>query len=319
MISSPTLLEDLPDELLLFVVSFTRPSDIYRCLLDQNYRFRRIVCDYQSFLLDLTSDDDIQIDHIRNLHRFLQPNRIRHISLSNRIVFGRIHLFTRFFRRWDQFIQLRFLSFHMPTAKDATHLIGTLQHLTHLHTLKIDTILEDDVELLKEQRSTYELVLFHALPALRRVTLQISDQICYSDWYIRLNPVNHLEHLTIGTVAVNVIYILLDNLPHLNSLSVTTNAVGDTKSMPSSNKIYSNVRFFSLKAGNLYNSRQLEHLFQYALVGLVHLSLYINSFQSDELDGHHWCRLVQPLLQLKRLLFQTNIRFAIEYQHRTFI
>jgi hypothetical protein len=207
----------------------------------------------------------------------------------------------------------------MPTAKDATHLIGTLQHLTHLHTLKIDTILEDDVELLKEQRSTYELVLFHALPALRRVTLQISDQICYSDWYIRLNPVNHLEHLTIGTVAVNVIYILLDNLPHLNSLSVTTNAVGDTKSMPSSNKIYSNVRFFSLKAGNLYNSRQLEHLFQYALVGLVHLSLYINSFQSDELDGHHWCRLVQPLLQLKRLLFQTNIRFAIEYQHRTFI
>lgn len=311
MPSLPILLEDLPDELILLIVSFIRSSDVYRCLFDQNDRFRRIVCDYQSLRVDLASDDDIQIDHIRNLHRCLQPDRILYLSLSNRIVFSQIRIFTRFIRRWDQFKQLRFLSLHRPTVMDARRLINALQHLSHLHTLKIDRIREDDVELLKTQRGTYERVLSDTLPALRRVTLQISYKMFYSDWYIRMNPVNHLEHLTIATIAANIIYILLDNLPHLKSLSMTTSDVGDSNTISSSKKVYSNVRFFSLKAETLYSSRQLEHLFQYALVGLVHLSLCINSFLTNELDGFHWCQLLQPLIQLKR--FNCYFRKTLSY------
>ncbi|CAF0732112.1 unnamed protein product [Adineta steineri] len=307
-------LEFLPDEILLDVIGFLKPYDIYYTLHNLNNRFNSIINDFQlNFHLNIShiskSEYDYCLSSILPLPSVLL--RLHSLHISNDETYGAIALFIR------QYPTLTIPSLRSLTLIDATttqikfFLVRLSQQLENLSIVTNRTIDMND------KRFICQYILKHK--HLRSCRLSLCDGVDCDETILSNSINNQLENIIIDLSYFQNILTLLSYISNVKRLTINLNqqkyynqdydaAAFDIVRLC----IPTQLSYFNLNLR--FSNVEFEHIEQLlnCLVNLKHLCC--SSFRAELVDGYRWERVLErlPLLRRFQCVMTTYIYHSLD-------
>ncbi|CAF1074809.1 unnamed protein product [Adineta ricciae] len=293
-------LECLPDEILLDVISYLKPYDIYHSLHNLNNRLNSIINDFQlNFHLDISHIAKREYDYcllsILSLPSVLC--RLHSLHISNDETYGAIALFIREYPSLT-IPSLRSLSLLDATTSQIKSLLVRLS--PQLETLSIVTNRTIDMN---DKRFICQYLLKHS--TLRSYRLSLCDGVDCDETILSHSSRNRLETISIDLSYFQNILSLLSFIPNVKRLTININqqkyynqdynaAAFDMI------RLYVPVQLSYFNLNLRFSNVEFEHIEQLlnCLVNLKHLCC--SSFRAELVDGYRWERVLKRLPLLRR-------------------
>lgn len=297
-----TVLEDLPDEILLEICSYLSPLDILYSFDQLNSRLR---CTIQEF----HSQQDLSSCSWQEFYRLACPMFVRSfaeglnkLTLSNETCPGQIRLFEQSLGPetiHERFIQLKSLKL-IEFANDNIHLLAKIFELEEL-----DLEFNSHESLTEENQSWMNSYIFGSGNRLKKVTITI-DQGMEIREQEQINE--QLEDLTIQLISLNDLLILFRLAPSLRHLEVDLLRNNPLVSIPDQNlhvhlkELYLHTREREILPLSSFLQPLIAHL-----PFLEYLSLGIKTSDPTYTDANSWCRLFHSHPSLQRLILGLEV------------
>ncbi|CAF0990564.1 unnamed protein product [Rotaria sordida] len=295
-----SILEFLPDEILLDIISFLKPYDIYHSLYNLNNRFNSIINDFQlSLHLDISHISKYEFNYclssILPLPSVLL--RLHSLHISNDETYGAIALFIR------QYPCLNIPSLRSLSLTDAT--ISQIKFLFQKLSIKLEhiSIVTNRTIDMNDKRLLCQLLLKHK--TLRSCRLSLCDGVDCDETILNNSINNQLENIIIDLSYFQNILTLLSYIPNVKQLTININqqkyynqdydaAAFDIFRLC----IPTQLTYFNLNLR--FSNVEFEHIEQLlnCLVNLKHLCC--SSFRVELVDGYRWAQVLERLPLLRR-------------------
>ncbi|CAF1479447.1 unnamed protein product [Rotaria magnacalcarata] len=296
----PSVLEHLPDEILLDIISYLKPYDIYHSLHDLNNRFNSIISDFQlSLNMDIShiskNEFDYCLSSVLPLPSVLL--RLHSLHISNDETYGAIALFIR-----------QYPCLHIPSLRSLSLTDATMSQIKFLF-LRLSTQIEHVSIVtnrtidMNEKRLLCQLILKHK--TLRSCRLSLCDGVDCDETILNNSINNQLENIVIDLSYFQNILTLLSYIPNAKRLTININqqkyynqdydaAAFDIFRL----SIPTQLTYFNLNLR--FSNVEFEHIEQLlnCLVNLKHLCC--SSFRVELVDGYRWAQVLERLPLLRR-------------------
>ncbi|CAF1624790.1 unnamed protein product, partial [Didymodactylos carnosus] len=269
-----SLLEHLPNEILLDIFQYLSPRILFQCIYNLNFRFNQLI-----HVLKVPID----IGNILSKRLFNQyctcviPKCLSQIiSLKLSDTYDRITQFQKLFQI-DLYINLRLLVMRDPTQDNLQLILEKLSKLKYLEQLQIISLGRDKLDLRQCSKILVESIFCnYEMIKLRLVKLAFYDSILLEGIQI-----SNIEYLNMSGCYINEFVILLKHLPKLKRLII---------------HVYNRRNFDDPIDYQIY-----ENIGQYVPY-LTNLELNVTHTQFDETE-----QLLKNIPQLKKLAFSAML------------
>jgi len=209
----------LPDEILLDIISYLKPYDIYHGFFNLNERFNSIINDFQlDFHFDISHISKNEFDYCLSsiLSQSCVQLRLQSLHLSNDETYGAI---ARFLRSYSNLSlpYLRSLSIVDANTEQIKILLFRLSS-NRLESISLQTNRTIDIN---DKRFICETLLKHK--SLRSCRLSFCDGVDCDETILN-NPINNqLENIIIDLSYFQNILTLLSYIPNVKRLTININ------------------------------------------------------------------------------------------------
>ncbi|CAF1534124.1 unnamed protein product [Rotaria magnacalcarata] len=297
-----SMLEQLPNELLIYVFEFLSHCDLYYTMYNLNSRLNKL-CHTLKLYLDLdwtkSSFDDF-CSSSRPLRS--QVYSLRLSDKFDRLTF--VHRFTDI----SIFTNLRALTITDASSENLDKVVSKLHLLRHLFYLNISRAVI---------QSIYITTTLFSLQSLKYLILYSVEPIVFNFSHDDIHPLTVLEYLEInGCHVVEFLELLKYVGPNLNRMKIRINYTSDQNLESIYGQIIGNLRCVSLS--HLHMSFNYLSFTNFQLVvklfpNLRHLTLSTFNDDLDFVSAAIWHRFISTqLLKLEKFQFHIRIDDVVQ-------
>ncbi|CAF1554053.1 unnamed protein product, partial [Didymodactylos carnosus] len=209
----PSLLEQLPNEIVLHILQYLELHNLFESFSDLNCRFDQLL---SVLILSVNINHTLSKASFDDYCRNIIPKYLTQIvSLKMSDRYGRLTQFHKLFQL-DIFINIRSLILQDPTHDNLKLIMETLSKLIHIEQLEIASFGPDKLDLNSSSKTITEAI-FNKKMTLKRVTLLFYSTILLDETTIQTCSI---EYLNIYGCYIDEFVTLLKHLPKIKRLCV---------------------------------------------------------------------------------------------------
>ncbi|CAF0917749.1 unnamed protein product [Didymodactylos carnosus] len=300
-----TLMEVLPDELLIQICIYLKPYDVLNSLNNLNTRLNRTITKYRQNI----NLSNISFDECQRYCTLILPSissTIRSLTLSNRHTPKQIEIVLNKLNFKYQFECLTLIDCTNDDTERYLTKLEIFQHLNEFHILSDNLLLENETFVLKK--------LFSNKTHLNKI--DIKWLLGFSLEHIVLKQNKYILDLEITLNSINDLMILFNIVPNIQRLNVEIGSDSCVSKIKSLNLC--SLTYLHLKMDN----RQLKYytfeLLMRYIPTLEHVSINISTYDKRFINGHDLKSLLHKLKQFHCSVELKDKEINIDYVIQTF-
>ncbi|CAF1079647.1 unnamed protein product [Didymodactylos carnosus] len=209
----PSLLEQLPNEIVLDILQYLKSLDLFESFNDLNWRFNQLL----SVLMLSVNISEALSKHLFDDYciNVIPKCLTQTVSLKISDRFGRLTQFHKLFQL-DMFMNIRSLILQNPTHDNLKLIMKKLSKLIHIEQLQIASYGPNKLDLNSCSKTMTE-VIFQKKTTLKRVTLSFYSSIILDQTTIQTC---NIEYLNMYGCYIDEFVTLLKHLPKIKRVDI---------------------------------------------------------------------------------------------------